>query len=193
ERTFDLRDFTFSDLTNTTRLAATPRFVLPGEFAVLVRDAAAFEAAFPGVPYVAVSGFPSLNNSGDAVVIAYEVEDTERVVADSVRFHPGWGGSDAALERRDPLGPSNSGGNWGTSLDPRGGTPGEPNSVPPDTTPPAPDDVEVTNDGLVLSVLFTELLDPATVVPGAFSIDDAITPAEAAYSEDDAPTVTLTL
>ena len=192
-KTLDLSDLTLSDLTNTTRITTSPRFVLPGEYVVLVRDAEAFEVAFPEVPFVAVSGFPSLNNSGDAVVIAYEAGAGERVVVDSVRYQPSWGGTDAALERRDPLGPSTSAGNWGTSLDPRGGTPGEENSVPPDTTPPAPDDVDVTNDGLVLTVLFTEQLDPETVTAEAFVIDDAITPSEAVYSEEDAPTVTLTL
>lgn len=193
DKTLDLSAFTFSDLTNTVRITTSPRFVLPGEYAVLVRDAEAFEAAFPGVEYVDVHSFPGLNNPGDAVVIAYEAESVPRVVTDSVRFQPSWGGNDAALERRDPAGPSNSGGNWGTSLDPRGGTPGEANSVPPDTTPPTPDDVDVTNDGLVLTVLFTELLSLETVSPGTFSIDESITPVEATYSEAEGPIVTLTL
>ena len=125
-------------------------------------------------------------------MIAYAVGET-RIVTDSVRYQQRWGGTDAALERRSPDGPSNSAGTWGTSLDSRGGTPGEANSVPPDATPPAPDDVDVANDGLTLTVIFTEQLDPATVTPGAFLIDGTITPTEAVYDEGDDPLVTLTL
>ena len=192
DKTLDLSDFTLADQTNTVTITDAPRFVLPGAYTVLVNSPDAFAAAFPGVPFVEVTDFPSLNNSGDAVVIAYAVGET-RIVTDSVRYQQRWGGTDAALERRSPDGPSNSAGNWGTSLDPRNGTPGEANSVPPDTTPPAPDDVDVSNDGLTLTVVFTEQLDPATVTPGAFVLDETITPAEVVYAESDDPLVTLTL
>jgi len=191
DRTFDLADFTLSDEANTTPIATDPVFVLPGEYVALVRDPALFQQQFPDVPFVAVDGFPGLNNGGDAVVVRYTPGG---VTVDSVRFQPSWGGTDAALERRSADGPSNTASNWATSTDPRGGTPAAPNSVEPDTTPPALTDVEVAANGLALTVFFDEPLDAATVEPGNFALSDgapAITAAD--YLGDDDPAVRLTL
>src|SRR5690606_21539518 len=56
-------------------------------------------------------------------------------VIDAVAYDPDWhrveleDATGVALERVDPAGPSGSASNWSSSLDPRGGTPGRPNSV----------------------------------------------------------------
>ena len=190
DRTFNLADFTLSDEANTTPITADPVFVLPGEYVALVRDPDLFQQQFPDVPFVAVDGFPGLNNSGDAVVVRYVPGG---VTVDSVAFEPDWGGTDASLERRSADGPSNTASNWATSTDPRGGTPAAPNSVEPDTNPPALTDVEVAADGLTLTISFDEPLDAATVVPGAFSVEDGPAVAAADYLGDDDPAVALTL
>src|SRR5690606_8543378 len=116
-------------------------------------------------------------------------------VIDAVPFAPSWGGTDAALERRDPGGPSTSASNFATSIDPRGGTPGEQNSVfEVDTTPPVPVNADVSGDGQTITVSFDEPLAPATVVPGNFALDGgAPAVVAAAYDEDDGPRVLLTL
>ncbi|RMF54965.1 MAG: hypothetical protein D6746_13900, partial [Bacteroidetes bacterium] len=169
DRTFDLSTFTLAD----NRLAPVPvtdepTLLPPGGYAVLVDDATAFEAAFPGVAFVEVAAFPALNNSGDAVVLL-----ASEAVIDSVAYLPAWGGAKAALERRDPAGPSSHPVNWGTSTDPRGGTPGARNTLfAPDTTPPAP--VFADQPGpRVVDVFFDEPLDPATVQPTDFAVGTA--------------------
>ncbi len=191
DRTFDLSDFTLSDLTSTTPITADPVFLLPGEYVALVRDPAAFPLQFPDVPFLAVAGFPGLNNGGDAVVIRHTPSG---VRVDSVRYQPDWGGTDASLERRSTDGPSNVASNFATSLDPRGGTPAAPNSVPPDTDPPTLVDVDVAADGLTLTVFFSEPLDTTTVTAGAFTLSGGAPAVVAAeYLGDDEQTVLLTL
>jgi hypothetical protein len=189
--TFDLSAFTLSDESTTTPIAVDPVFLLPGEYVALVRDPDLFQQQFPDVPFVAVEGFPGLNNGGDAVVIRYVPDG---VTVDSVRFQPDWGGTDASLERRSPDGPSNSSSNWATSTDPRGGTPAAPNSVPPDTAPPVLTDVEVGDAGQSVLAFFDEPLDTATVVAGNFALSgDAPAITAAAYLGDDDAAVLLTL
>ena len=190
DKALDLGDFTLADEANTTAISEAARFVLPGDYAVLVNNAESFAAAFPNVAFVEVPDFPSLNNSGDAVVIAYEGE--ARIVTDSVRYRPDWGGTDASLERRSPSGPGNSAGNWGTTLA-AVGTPGAANTLPPDTTPPQPEDVDVANDGQTLTVVFAERLDPTSVTADAFVIDDNVAPVAVTYADADDPLVVLTL
>ncbi|MDX1530635.1 MAG: lamin tail domain-containing protein, partial [Rhodothermales bacterium] len=178
--TFDLSALRLQDSgTNPVPITSEPAALEPGGYAVLVRDPALFEARFPGVDYVAVDGFPALNNSGDTPAIL-----SGSTVVDAVPYEPGWGGTDASLERRDPDGPSTSATNWATSTDPLGGTPGAVNSVfEPDTTPPNPIDADVGPEGQTITVLFDEPLDPATVEPGAFSLSGgAPAVVEAAYS-----------
>ncbi|GIV59201.1 MAG: hypothetical protein KatS3mg043_0290 [Rhodothermaceae bacterium] len=188
--TLDLRAFRLADDRNspvplTTETTALP----PGGFAVLAQDSAAFAAAFPGVPFLPVENFPALNNAGDAVVLFFE-----ETVLDSVAYRPGWGGAGgAALERRDPAGPSNLALNWGTSTDPRGGTPGAVNTLfAPDTTPPALLSALPARTGDTLTVTFSEPLDPATVTPGDFTIENGGTVTPETVSVDEA-TATLVL
>ncbi len=187
---FDLSEFTLSDEATTVPVADAALFLGPGEYVALVRDPDSFRQQFPGVPFVEVPGFPSLNNGGDALVLAHTPSG---LVVDSVRYDPSWGGRDASLERRSPDGPSNVASNFGTSTDARGGTPAAPNSVAPDTTPPALTDLDVSADGRTLTVFFDEPLDPATVVPGSFSIDGGPAVAEATYLGDDEPAAQLRL
>ena len=192
DRTFDLSMLALSDASGEpVAITDQPTALSPGEYAVLVRDAESFALQFPEVDFIEVEDFPALNNGGDAVVVRHVPSGTR---VDSVRYLPEWGGSDASLERRSPNGPSDTPSNWTTSTDPRGGTPGAPNSAPPDTAPPTLVDVDVAADGLTLTVFFDEPLDDATVVPSAFSIDNgapAVT--ETAYLGDDLPAVRLTL
>jgi hypothetical protein len=188
----DLAGFTIADQSREVVVATSSTILAPGGFAVLARNPSAFEEAFPGVAYIAVPGFPTLLNAADAVVLRY-TGGHQPVTVDSVFYHQGWGGLGASLERRSPQGPSHSFTNWATTLDPRGGTPGEPNSVPPDTEPPRPEDVEVSPDGRTLVVRFDEPLNPASVTPGAFHIEGVEAPVAADYTGDFDPGVELSL
>ena len=78
---------------------------------------------------IIVSTFPSLNNTGDAVVI----KDSLNVVLDSLEYLPGWGGSTGgkSLERISINESSTIQSNWGTSQSLKKATPGKVNSITP--------------------------------------------------------------
>ena len=152
DRTFDLSTLTLDG----DPISPDPVALVPGGYAVVARNAAAFAAAFPGVPAAQLSGL-SLSNSGDTVVLA-----AGDVVIDSLTYDPDWhreeldDATGISLERRDPAGPSGAASNWSSSLDPTGATPGRENTAtvagnPQErdggvtvTSPFAPDDGEAT-------------------------------------------------
>ena len=104
-------------------------FIPPGSYVVLTKDSAALVDIHPVIPspVVNVVGFPTLNNSGDAVVLY----DNRSVTIDSVNYLPSWGGSagGTSLERIAPLGESSTAANWGSSRAPGRSTPGLRNSL----------------------------------------------------------------
>ncbi len=124
-------NWSISDAAVASRhLLTSAATAVPGEgFLMLTRDSAALVDVRPGIPctILTVQGFPSLNNSGDAVV----VRDHLGGVVDSVGYLPGWGGNSAgrSLERIDPHGESSAPANWGTSRADAGSTPGRKNSL----------------------------------------------------------------
>ena len=194
DRTFDLGRFAFADAVTAVDLPADAGLIAPGAYAVLVNDAALFEEAYPGVPFVEVPGFPALNNGGDTLTLLFE-----GAVIDEVPYDDAWGGADASLERIDPAGPSASASNWATTLHPDGGTPGAQNSqFMEDTVGPRIVAVAVAGGGGALLVTFDEPLDPATVGAGAFALSaeggGPVPPVTAAaYLGDGPPTVRVTL
>ncbi len=158
-----------------------------GGYAVLARDPAAFAAAYPGVPVIGLSGFPSLNNTGDRPALVLGATEI-----DAVPYLPSWGGTDASLERRDPLGPSTSAGNFGTSTAPAGGTPGAQNSIfQPDVTGPVLTGATATPDGRAVIVTLDEPADPASVTAAAFSVSGV--GVTVAVYDSSSPAVVLTL
>lgn len=167
DKTFDLSDFTLNDGTGDDQPVTEEQVLVePGGYAVIVEDASLFAAIFPGVPFVEQPSWSALNNSGDAIILKYEGATIDELV-----YSPGWGGEDASLERKDPDGPSSVAINWETTLDLRGGTPGEINSqFEPDVTGPAPLAVEVDASETQLTVTLSEPLAPGTLTPSSFSI-----------------------
>jgi hypothetical protein len=114
----------------TKRLIAPSHLEIPPlGYLVLTKDSAALLDVHPGIPsrVVNVSGFPTLNNTGDAVVLY----DSRVVAMDSVAYLPGWGGNGGgkSLERIDPLGPSVLQTNWNSSRSTERSTPGRRNSI----------------------------------------------------------------
>jgi len=125
DRTFDLSTLTLDG----DPVSPDPVALPPGGYAVVARDAAAFAAAFPGVPAVQLSGL-SLSNSGDTVVLA-----AGDAVIDSLTYDPDWhreeldDATGISLERREAAGASGAASNWSSSLDPTGATPGRENTA----------------------------------------------------------------
>ena len=189
DRTFDLSALRFTDaggtpVTITTTATAFP----PGAYVVIGRDAAAFAAAYPGVPFVQVAGFPTLNNDADTPTVLR----ADGTVIDAVPYRASWGGTDASLERKDPNGPSTSARNFATSTDPARATPGRRNSVyAPDTSGPTLVSATASPDGRTVTVTVDEPLDLASVTAGAFTVSGATV--TAATYDDATQTVTLTL
>ena len=189
DRTFNLADLRFADATSAPLpLATSPTVLAPGAYVVAGRDAAAFAAAYPGVPFVTVAGFPTLNNDADrpALLLA------DGTVLDAVPYRASWGGVDASLERKDPNGPSASARNFATSTSPARATPGARNSVfALDTAGPTLVSATASPDGRVVTVVLDEPVNPAGVVASAFLVSGAVV-TTATYDEA-ALVVTLTL
>ena len=189
DQTFDLSALRFADAVSAALvITGTPTAIAPGAYVVIGRDAAAFSAAFPGVPFVQVAGFPTLNNDADrpAILLA------DGTIIDAVPYRVSWGGTDVTLERKDPNGPSTSARNFASSTDPAGGTPGRQNSVfAPDVSGPMLVAASASPDGRTITVTVDEPLDPASVTASAFTVSGASV--TAAVYDDAALTVTLTL
>lgn len=134
EKLFVLSEFVLTDdaTAGGEPISAVPVVVPPNGFAVVVaaRDSFAVRFSDAPPPIVESDGFPSLNNDGDTVTLLYA-----GTVIDAVTYDPNWhrveleDATGIALERVDPSGPSSSATNWSSSLDPRGGTPGAPNTA----------------------------------------------------------------
>ncbi|MBT8401639.1 MAG: lamin tail domain-containing protein, partial [Rhodothermia bacterium] len=123
-RSVDLSALELTDGGTSTTIVPATLFLDPGEFAVITRDTVAFRLRFATAPAIQPSRWPSLNNSGDLVAIV-----VGRDTIDAVRYQPEWASGSGSLERVNPVLPSNFRGNWESSLDSRGGTPGAQNSI----------------------------------------------------------------
>lgn len=128
---WSLRDHTGAGVINTEATAA------PGEYLILCSSGSAAQLS-PWGKTISVTRFPSLDNSGDLLVL----EDASGTVIHAVEYRLNWhenklkeeGGW--SLEMRDITQPCSgdmrSGMphiNWGASVHPNGGTPGRANSI----------------------------------------------------------------
>ncbi len=111
-------------------LDAAARLLPPRGYAVLTEsvDFPGFAGLRVGTVLEPGGGFPSLNNSGDVVV----VRDALGTAVDSLRYRASWGGENGvSLERVRPCGNSTNRDNWRTCAAASGSTPGSRNSVSP--------------------------------------------------------------
>ncbi len=125
-----LDGFTLGDNSGTkTKLPRTDFILVPSGYAVVADDSTFFTYHRELSEGVIVVGIPSLNNSGDAVVI----HDAAGNMMDSVSYSPSWGGNSGgkSLERILPDGDSNDPQNFETCSDTAKSTPGKINSVTP--------------------------------------------------------------
>lgn len=131
--------------------------IAPGEYAVLISTTD--EALFAFIPNsVTVTSFPSLNNSGDDIIL----QDANEVVIDQLTYDLSWYQDEAkedggySIEQINPFASCVNASNWSGSSNPLGGTPSLENSVfddTPDTEGP--------------SFLQIEILDADTIRLGA--------------------------
>lgn len=102
-------------------------FINPQEFLIISRDSSITDY-YEISSKIITSNIPSLNNSGDAVLL----KDSLGVLIDSISYLPSWGGTNGySLERISADSESNNPENWKASQSLYKATPGKINSVTP--------------------------------------------------------------
>ncbi len=149
----------------------------PGEFAILTSTSN--DSAFmPFSNVVLVSSFPSLNNSGDDIIL----QDANEVVIDQLSYDLSWyqdedkedGGY--TLEQINPFASCVNANNWKGSDDVLGGTPSAQNSVfddTPDQIGPALLSIDILGIQTV-QVNMNEALDAGSVSVFNFTVDPTL-------------------
>ncbi len=125
----DLKRWSIADNSGRRANLTVENFSIHGlDYLILADDSSLF-SVHPAVSSTTlIVNIPSLNNSGDAVVLF----DNRNLVMDSLMYSPSWGGSGGrSLERISTSSSSTDPLNWGTSRDPKGSTPGKKNSLTP--------------------------------------------------------------
>ncbi|BBM69652.1 lamin tail domain-containing protein [Rhodothermus marinus] len=178
----DLREIHWHDARSEPQPLAERVFLIgPGAYVVLAEDTAALRKIFGDVPVLLQPGaWSPLNNDGDVVVL----KRSDGLRLDSLRYDASMGQSGRSLERRDPDLPTWLRTNWAVSVDSLGATPGRRNSrYEPDLAPPAVRFVAV-RDSFTVAVFFDEAIDPSSVRPDAFELDDGTQPVAATWVSD---------
>lgn len=175
-KTFDLANWTFSDASSNTTL---PTYTLgPGEYVLLVEPASAgLFSAFSNV--LSVPSMPSLNNSGDDLVLLDNTSNYIDAVSydlswynDAIKDDGGW-----SLEQINPFTPCSSAANWSASADLSGGTPESQNSIF-DNTPDliAPSVLSsIVNSSTSITLLFDEAIDQVTINSATITTSPSLT------------------
>ncbi|WP_192823176.1 lamin tail domain-containing protein [Rufibacter sp. LB8] len=160
-KTLNLQGWTYRDATTST--GVFPAFLLKPNQYVIVCAAADTSLYKPYGQVVGLKTFPSLNDAGDDLHV---YDDTGQLI-DMVRFSSAWHASTAkreggwSLELMDFTSSCKGGALWKSSENPRGGTPGQANSIQQtDQTPPAVMQATALGADRVV-VRFSEPLDSA--------------------------------
>ena len=172
-KVFRLEDWQLGD--NSASGTIADAWILPGEYKVLCPTSAV--DSFPNS--IAVSSFPSLNNSGDNIVL----RDTGSVVIDSLTYTDAWYHDEVkaeggyTIERINFNDPCSGEDNWSASIAPAGGTPGNENSVfdnSPDTQAPTITGIVVLPPNYI-TVYFSEGMDSLSLVNATVSVNPPLT------------------
>jgi hypothetical protein len=128
----NLRSWKLSNRISSTKypLIDSDAVLFPRGLAVATKDSLAFRSFHPSIPGLLLTntGLPTslFRNDSDAVALY----DQRGAVVDSLYYWSSWGsGGGKSLERISPTGPSAERSNWGTTLDPSGGSPGRVNTL----------------------------------------------------------------
>lgn len=123
----NLKNWSLGDQSNRLILTKNDFYLPPQKHLVIANDSSLFkrwqvEDYFLDAP----SMLPTLNNSGDSIVL----RDLCGIVIDSLYYSSKWGYQQGiSLERKNPYRFSTSSNNWGLSQSPAGATPGSQNSI----------------------------------------------------------------
>ncbi|MCK5088056.1 MAG: lamin tail domain-containing protein, partial [Melioribacteraceae bacterium] len=121
----NLLNYQISDENDTSTVIFGSLDLLPNEYLVISKDSTIYDI-YPEIDKSVAAYFPTLNNSGDRIMI---LDSLNRII-DSLRYSSSWGGTNGlSMERIDQNNLSSDSLNWGSSTVPTGGTPGIINSV----------------------------------------------------------------
>jgi hypothetical protein len=190
---FDLSGWKLSDGTSTATFAA--QIILPQQYWIVSSSGnVGLFAAYKNV--IGASGFPTLNNAGDLLVL----KGSSGLTVDSLNYASSWyrDGDKAqggwTLEKIDLNKSSTTSTNWVASQDATGGTPGRQNSwsgLNPDNQPPKLLSIVVNNDSQI-SLQFDEEIDAATATVSNFSVNNGLGNPSSLLVSGDGKTISLT-
>ncbi|MFD2531622.1 lamin tail domain-containing protein [Gracilimonas halophila] len=159
DNAFNLQGWTYNDNSGNARTITDSEFALaPNSYIVLVPHST-ISGLFPNITLADMgSGFANLNSTTPDDIVIRKQNGT---LIDSLTYTPEWGGNEVSLERKSVGAPSIYRENWGNSPSGNLGTPGAPNQIQPDNTPPeiintsivAPDSIRITFNERIDSVL----------------------------------------
>lgn len=155
DNNFDLSNWTISDAANNTATLPEGTSLESGSYLVLT-DRVAFASTLSNGLFL--SGFPSLNDNGDGIILKTESE----VTIDSLFYTEQFGGNEDGIsaEKQDPNGASNDANNWSSNTSQSGNSAGVENSIfELDTENPELIFANLQQDGNVF-VAFSEFIDP---------------------------------
>lgn len=125
----DISGWKIEDSRTTGCLVGESIVMESGSYAILTADPSGLVESHPNLGerhIVEVAPFPTLGNRGDTL----QLVTVDGYISDRVEYLGRWGGGDGtSLERVNPLDGVSGPSNWGSSVDPRGSTPGEQNSI----------------------------------------------------------------
>lgn len=171
----DLSGITLND--EQAKATFPPAVLMPKSYVIISSktDAIFFS---PMNPTIGLNSFPSLNSEGDILTLRnaegaliFAVAYSDAWYNDAERKNGGW-----SLEMIDTHRPCGEIENWTAATDPRGGTPGEANSVQtynPDHQSPRMQNILVTG-GRTLLITFNEKIDPASVRTDYFQLSEGL-------------------
>ena len=171
----NLSGWRIADASGTS--GAMPAFVLKPDSSIVICAAASVAALSVFGSTIAVTSFPSLDNTGEQLQLKAPNGSTIHVVEysidwfnNAVKAAGGW-----TLEMIDPQNVCGGAGNWAASTNAAGGTPGKTNSVKrsnPDEAPPQLLRGFATS-GQNITLLFNEFMDSLSMVnTAAYTISD---------------------
>jgi len=165
-KSFDLKNWALSDNRGLNAIISSSPFIVPPDSFVVIAPDNSMLANNPNISLVVMPDFPSLNNSGDAIIL----RDTNGNLLDSLQYSSKWGGNEVALERRTISTTAIYQENWGNS--PSGGSPGNLNKIGKDKTPPKLTTLHIVG-AQKLKLAFSERLDDSAYQPTNYKLTNA--------------------
>jgi hypothetical protein len=170
---FNLEDWKLADAASAGTIQQG--WLLPGEYMIVASTSNVDSFAVA----TAVTSFPSLNNSGDNIVL----RDTSGIIIDSISYTDDWyadptkDGGGYTIERINPDAPCSSQSNWAASVDNLGGTPGLINSIFDNTPDISAPDIEqlIALAPNYLEIYFTEGMDSTSLADAVISTNPTLT------------------